>query len=194
MACHELKVTDFLVAVQVADKCLLKWHTGDSAAFEFASQAFGSAAMQSPAPRLNGPSSQWFLAICISVCSLLSLTQGQQLLTSGRVSDSMDSGFASLPLTLSWPATSVHAKFQDSNSVTVNFQAGSDSGSATNNSFRFELDGVQYQQYIGLSGSWQHDGLSSGSHDLVVTKLTEAVYGVAVVSSITLESSGRYFS
>lgn len=133
------------------------------------------------------------LGFSVLVLALASSAQSQEALVVGRLNGSVDpySGLASLPLVLSWPATSVRLRFQDSVAVTVFFEPVRESNSGVNNSFRFELDDAIHQQYIGSNGSWSQSQLSIDAHDLRVTKLTEALYGIVVLSSVQLTPNGR---
>ena len=104
-------------------------------------------------------------------------------------------GQGSLPLTLSWPASSVTTRFRNSDSVQVSFQPVQPFpgvfNPVVNNSFRFDIDGNASERFIAASGSWSITGLSLDPHELTVTKLTEAIYGVSVLQSIDLAPGGR---
>ena len=136
---------------------------------------------------------RWLQLLLLAACSVVS---GQQLLTSGRIDGEVDpaTGLASLPIVMSWPGTSVRVAFDNTVSLDVTLEAQPAFSAAMNNSFRFVLDGVAEQAYISsedLPAIWSKDGLSKGSHDLTVVKLTEALYGIVVLSNISLAPAGR---
>ena len=126
--------------------------------------------------------------------ALLLYSAGRTAYASGYTDSSVAT--ASLPLVLSWPATSVIVNFQNSDEVTATFQLYTGGTYSTGNPdiqnrFRFSIDGNTTEQIVRATGSWSASGLSSGAHALTITKLTEALYGVAVLESVQLSSSGR---
>ena len=125
------------------------------------------------------------------------LARGQQLLTSGRIGGDVDpqTGLAKAPLVLSWPGTVVRTAFENSKSVQVKLQAQAGFPSAANSTFRFVLDGQAEQVTFNsqnLPGTWTKQGLSLDTHELAIIKLTEALYGIVILSNISLEQAGRY--
>ena len=141
--------------------------------------------------------------LCASNTKLVLVAQILQLLqcTAGRVAQGSghtgpSSYAASLPLVLSWPATSITVRFQSSDFVLVKLQLFTGGTYSTGNPraqnrFRFLLDGIPADQLVFATGNFSASGLGPGLHELTIIKLTEALYGVAVLESIQLAANGR---
>ena len=139
----------------------------------------------------------------VALALLLSLhnsgAQTPQLLLQGRVASEAsdnDANFAdTLPVLLSWPASSVYVSF-DSDAISVQLSAlpVSDSISVYNR-FYFSVDqgdsDIETTDTDTTVISWNATGLTSGIHNLTITKVNEAAYGEATLDSITLAPGGR---
>ena len=134
------------------------------------------------------------LALLFSLHS--SGAQTPQLLLQGRVASDYDSNFAdTLPVLLSWPASSVYVTFNsDAISVQLSALPVSDSISVYNR-FYFSVDqgdpDIETTDTDTTVISWNATGLNSGIHNLTITKVNEAAYGEATLDSITLAPGGR---
>ena len=134
-------------------------------------------------------------------CLLLALgvasqpSQDPQLLLQGRFGGDIDedTGIGSLPVLFSWPASSVFLTF---NSTSINATlAALPPLNATYGRYAFYLDqtqaSVETMTPNNTSIRWGRSGLISGSHNLTITKLSEASFGQASLETLSLGTDGR---
>ena len=104
-------------------------------------------------------------------------------------------GLGSLPVEFSWPASSVYTSFV-SPSINVTLSAlPASRDSLQYNSFVIYLD----QQQVALETTnpnstvinWGVSGLGNGTHNLTITKISEASYGQATLNALNLAPGGR---
>ena len=121
---------------------------------------------------------------------------GQQLLASGRVAGQYDpvTGLAYLPLMIGWPGTTIWAAFEGSASIGVTFELPPGDTFAVNTSLAFDLDGQTDVRYVTsgmLPYTWSMSGLSESSHALKISKRSETLYGVLMLTGMNVSASGR---
>ena len=143
-------------------------------------------------PRVN------FCAAGVSLALLCACVSAQDVLLQGRFSgdSSEQSGLGSPPLTFSWPASSVYASFEGS-SINATLSALEPEGTVSSQYTRFVffLD----QQQVSLETTtpnnttinWGAANLSNGTHNLTITKISEASYGQASLDALTVGAGGR---
>ena len=131
----------------------------------------------------------WLLAACVSA------QESPRLLLQGRFGGNVSeaTGLGSPPLIFSWPASSVYAAFEgDSVNATLTALPPTLPSSGR---YAFYLDQAEISvETISPTKSridWGLLGLRFGSHNLTITKLSEAGYGEATLDSLTLGQSGR---
>ena len=137
------------------------------------------------------------IALAVALCAATVMAQsGPELLLQGRFGGSVNeqTGVGSLPVLFSWPASSVYASFSsESVAVTLTNLDPTVAFSAYTR-FAFFID----QQQVAVESTdpqnmvinWSMSGLSAGSHNLTITKISEASYGQATLDSITLGANG----
>ena len=121
-----------------------------------------------------------------------------QILMQGRFGEDAEQSYASvddLPITFSWPSSSIFVSF-NSSSVNVTLTALPSTVSFSGyNTFVFQLDqevpATETQDLNSTVINWSVSGLDSGTHNLTITKLNEAMYGEATLDAITLGRGGR---
>lgn len=121
-----------------------------------------------------------------------------QILLQGRFGEDAEQPYASvdeLPITFSWPSSSVFVSFKSS-SINVTLTALPPTVSFSGyNTFVFQLDqhdpDTETQDLNNTVIGWGVRGLDSGTHNLTITKLNEAMYGSATLDAITLGRGGR---
>lgn len=139
---------------------------------------------------------QWPASLLLLAC-LCGQAVGQQLLASGRIAGRYDpvTGLATLPLVIDWPSTTIWAAFDSSDSIDVRIDMQPGDDSAVNCSLAFDLDGQTDVVYVTsdmLPYTWSKSGLSGGSHALQISKRSETLYGILLLTSMTVSSSGRW--
>ncbi|KAK9800856.1 hypothetical protein WJX73_000515 [Symbiochloris irregularis] len=139
---------------------------------------------------------QWSLGLVLLAC-LCSQGVAQQLLASGRIAGRYDpvTGLATLPLVIDWPSTEVWAAFDSSDKIEVVFEKLPGDDSQVNCSLAFDLDGQTEVVYVTsdmLPYTWSKSGLSGGTHALEIFKRSETLYGILLLTSMTVSSSGRF--
>ena len=137
------------------------------------------------------------LIVCASLGSVLAAsTTTPQLLLQGRFGNvTGQQTSTTLPVLFSWGASTVFLSFQSS-SVTVNLTAlASTVQYSQYNRFTFWLDSkevaIESTDPSTTSITWSTSGLSSATHNLSITKLSEASYGEATLNSVTLGTNGK---
>lgn len=128
---------------------------------------------------------------CASVSAQNVLLQGR---FGGNVSD--QSGLGSPPLIFSWPASSIYASFEGS-SVNATLSALEPEGTISSQYTRFAF--FVDQQQVALETTtpedttinWGATDLSNGTHNLTITKTSEASYGQASLDALTAGADGR---
>lgn len=130
-----------------------------------------------------------FFAACLSA---------QQVLLQGRFGGeiSEQSGLGTTPLIFSWPASSIYASFEGAsvNATISALEPAVDSSQYTR--FVFFVD----QQQVALETTdpdntvinWGARNLGNGTHNLTITKISEASYGQATLDALTVGPGGRY--
>lgn len=137
------------------------------------------------------------LVLTLGLSIFATCASPQQLLLQGRFASdvSQQTGLASLPVTLSWPASSVYTSF-DGNSITVSLSALPGTVISSQYSrFAIYLD----QQQVAIEATsidnpainWETSALGSGRHNLTITKLSEAAYGSASLDTLSVGPGGR---
>ena len=143
-------------------------------------------------------------ALCAATCLLLavgvSAQSSPQLLLQGRFGGDIDedTGLGSVPVTFSWPASSVYVTF-NSTSINATLSALPPTNTSSQYArFAFYLDqteaAVETMTPNDTTIRWGMTGLRSGLHNLTITKLSEAAYGSATLESLTVGRGGRYVS
>ena len=138
--------------------------------------------------------------VALSLVATLKLTSAQtsspQLLLQGRFGSDNEQSYAdSLPVLFSWPSSSVFVTF-DSSEIYATLSAVAPTTSVSGyNRFTFSVDQVQQavlsQDLDNTVINWNMSGLSTGSHNLTITKLNEASYGEATLDALTLGTGGQ---
>lgn len=119
-----------------------------------------------------------------------------ELLLQGRFGGMVNeqTAIGSVPVLFSWPASSVYVSF-DSDFVAVMLTNVEPTvASSAYNRFAFFID----QQQVAVESSspqnmvinWSMSGLSTGTHNLTITKLSEASYGQATLDLVTVGPNG----
>lgn len=140
------------------------------------------------------------MRLCLVALATLAATlpaSAQQLIASGRIGGRYDpaTGFATLPVVVDWPSTSIWAAFEKSDTISVQFDLQEGYTAQLNTSLSFAVDGEEEVHFITsdqLPYTWSKSGLSQGAHDLQITKRTETLYGILVLQSITVSSGGSF--
>ena len=121
----------------------------------------------------------------------------QQVLLQGRFGGNINeqSGLGSPPLIFSWPASSIYASFEGAsvNATLSALEPAVDSSQYAR--FVFFLD----QQQVALEATdpnntvinWGATNLGNGTHNLTITKISEASYGQATLDALTVGPGGR---
>lgn len=125
-------------------------------------------------------------------------SQSPRLLLQGRFGGDVneETGLGALPVLFSWPASSVYVTF---NSTSINATLSTlpplNATAGTYGRYAFYLDQNQTSVETITSNNtsirWGRSGLSSGSHNLTITKLSEATYNQATLDSLTVGRGGR---
>lgn len=140
-------------------------------------------------------SSLLFAASCLLLALSVASQSSPQLLLQGRFGGDVDegTGLGSLPVLFSWPASSVYVTF-DSTSINATL-AALPPLNATYGRYAFYLDqtltSVETITPNNTSIRWGRDGLRSASHNLTITKLSEASFGEASLEDLTVGTGGR---
>lgn len=133
------------------------------------------------------------LLVCAAAC-----VSAQQVLLQGRFGGEINeqSGLGTTPLIFSWPASSIYASFEGAsvNATISALEPAVDSSQYTR--FVFYVD----QQQVALEATntnntvinWDATNLGNGTHNLTITKISEASYGQATLDALTVGSGGRY--
>ena len=129
---------------------------------------------------------------------LCACVSAQDILLQGRFggNTSEQSGLGSPPLTFSWPASSVYASFEGS-SVNATISALEPEGSISSQYTRFVFFLDQQQVALEVTTpdnttiNWVAGNLSNGTHNLTITKISEASYGQASLDALTVGIGGR---
>lgn len=136
-----------------------------------------------------------FAASCLLLALGVVSQSSPQLLLQGRFGGDVDedTGLGSLPVLFSWPASSVFLTF---NSTSINATlAALPPLNATFGRYAFYLDQTQASVETitpnDTSIRWGRSGLSTGPHNLTITKLSEASFGQASLESLTVGTGGR---
>ena len=136
-----------------------------------------------------------FAASCLLLALGVASQSSPQLLLQGRFGGDVDedTGLGSLPVLFSWPASSVYITF-DSTSINATL-AALPPLNETYGRYAFYLDQTQASvETITPNNTnilWGRDGLSPGSHNLTISKLSEATFGEATLESLTVGTGGR---
>ena len=145
--------------------------------------------------RVNG--NLTFLALCCAALVSGQSSAAFQVLLQGRFGgDNQQLQYGSLPVIFSWPASRAFVSFKGT-AVNVTLAAlPATVANSQNNRFRFEIDGeIAATESTDLDNSiieWGASGLTSGSHNLTITKLNEAAFGQSTLQDITLSTGGKY--
>ncbi len=138
--------------------------------------------------------------LCLLCTSLASAQSEPQLLLQGRFGGSVDENadLGTLPLMFSWPSSSVYLTFHNSSKISATISALTPTHASAGyyTRFAFYLD----QQQISVESTnpdntviyWNATGLTLDEHNLTITKVSEASYGEASLTSLTLASGGRW--
>lgn len=129
------------------------------------------------------------LLCVISAAGLISAQSTPELLLQGRFGGAVNSqtGFGSLPLVFSWPASSVYATFTGT-SVSVSLVGMAPStDSAGYNRFAFYVDqtevAIESSTPSNLTINWTMSGLAAGMHNLTGRQLNvDAGEGVVMTN------------
>ena len=151
------------------------------------------------ASKMHSSSLSLVFGLCVlfsTYCSAQSQS-GPQVLLQGRFDGDIDqqTGLGSPPLTFSWPASSIYASFMGS-AVNATLTTLTPSvASSVYTRFAFYLDqqqvAVETTNPNNTSINWGATGLGNGTHNLTITKLSEASYGQATLESLTVGPAGR---
>ena len=136
-------------------------------------------------------------AASVLFATTISAQSSPELLLQGRFGGDVDenTGLGSLPVIFSWPASSVYVTF---NSTTINATLSALPPTNTSSQYgryAFYLDqsedSVESMTPNATIIRWGKAGLRSGLHNLTIVKLSEASYGQATLSSLTVGRGGR---
>lgn len=134
-------------------------------------------------------------------CMQIASAQSEpQLLLQGRFGGSVDNhaDLGTLPLVFSWPSSSVFVTFNGSSEIRATIFASTPTTASAGyyTRFVFYLDQKQISVESTTADSpainWNATGLSTDQHNLTITKISEASYGEANLTSLTLASGGRW--
>lgn len=140
--------------------------------------------------------------LCVASCLLFVLgvasQSSPQLLLQGRFGGDVDeeTGLGALPVVFSWPASSVYVTFDGTSiNATLSTLPPLNATAGTYGRYAFYLDqnqtSVETVSSNNTSINWGRSGLSSGPHNLTITKLSEATYNQASLDSLTVGNGGR---
>lgn len=123
---------------------------------------------------------------------------GQQVLLQGRFGGNVNevTGLGSPPLIFSWPASSIYATFEGAtvNATISALEATADSSQYTRFVFFIDQQEVALGQTSPNSSviNWAAANLGNGTHNLTITKISEASYGEATLDALVVGPGGRY--
>ena len=136
--------------------------------------------------------------LTVRLFSLLTVcASAQQVLLQGRFAGdvSQRTGLGAPALVFSWPASSIYASFEGAsvNATLSALEPSVDSSQSTR--FIFFVD----QQQVALETTepnstvinWGAANLGNGTHNLTITKISEASYGQATLDALTAGPGGR---
>ena len=129
---------------------------------------------------------------------LCACVSAQNVLLQGRFGGetSEQTGLGLPPLTFSWPASSVYTSFEGS-SVNATLSALEPEGTISSQYTRFVFFLDQQQVALEVTTpnnttiNWGAANLSNGTHNLTITKISEASYGQASLDALTVGEGGR---
>lgn len=133
------------------------------------------------------------LFACACAC-----VSAQEVLLQGRFGGNLNdqTGTGSPPLVFSWPASSVYASFQGS-SVNATISALEPAGAVSSQYTRFVFFLDQQQDALEITTPnntvihWGAVNLANGTHNLTITKISEASYGQATLDALTVGPGSR---
>lgn len=135
---------------------------------------------------------------CLMLALFRACVSAQDVLLQGRFGGdvSEQSGLGSPPLIFSWPASSVYVSFESSN-VNATLSALEPEGTISSQYTRFVFFLDQRQVALETTTpnnttiNWGAANLSNGTHNLTITKISEASYGQASLDALTVGAGGR---
>lgn len=134
-------------------------------------------------------------AVLALLCACVS---AQEVLLQGRFGYNVNDqrGLGSPPLVFSWPASSIYASFQGS-SVNATISALEPTGAISSQYSRFVFFLDQQQAALEITTpnntviNWGVVGLANVTHNVIITKISEASYGQARLDALTVGPGGR---
>ncbi len=128
----------------------------------------------------------WSQIAAFALVCTLQIASGQYLYFNGRF-PALKSNAPAFPQTLAWASSSVYVPFQGSGDVTVAMSSTSETGSSQ---FELRVDSKLVESATINSTTSRNVSvpiMGQGSHLLVVTKITEALFGEARLDNVFLD-------